>query len=247
MPLFERADESIHRLMQKTMDEFHPGLRDAQVTVDCVMAHAKRDAEGQPLGPALKLHGVPAHAIAKILKLKDRAMGRADGEITIDGDRWDTWTAAQQKALLDHELEHFQLKLDREGGVVRDDLDRPSLKMKHHDWDFGWFTSIAQRHGPASFECQQAEQVFQKDGQFLFPFAAPGRREKAEKFLAAASGVESITLSGGGKSVTLPSHQKKHRAVRTHGHDAAEEAFGDQVADALAAAGVEVVNARGSK
>jgi len=41
--------------------------------------------------------------------------------------------------------------------------------MKPHDFQFGWFTVIAERHGRASQECQQAKSIVVIAGQFYFP------------------------------------------------------------------------------
>ena len=185
MPIYQKAEPDVVEQMQAMLDAHHPGLRDAMVRVDVVMAFARKDEQGQPMGPALKKGGVVLAGYAKILGLKDRVMGRGDGEIVVDGDRWPTWSRPQQNALLDHELNHFELREDAKGACVRDEAGRPLLRIRPHDWDFGWFNVIAERHGDASFERQQAERVFTACGQLLFPFAAGvSRVERAEKFLA---------------------------------------------------------------
>jgi hypothetical protein len=182
--IYEKADDQLVAQMQRMLNTWHPGLRDAGVKVDVVVAHARKDDHGQPMGPAIKHHGVVVAAYVRILGLKDRVMGRGDAEIVLDGDRWDEWATEKQNALFDHELEHLQLRTDA-GVVVRDDFNRPLLKIKPHDYEFGWFLSIAERHGEMSFEREQAEKIFVENGQLLFPFAAGvSKPERAEKFLA---------------------------------------------------------------
>jgi hypothetical protein len=54
--------------------------------------------------------------------------------------------------------------------VVRDDLDRPKLRVRKHDHQFGWFDSIARRHGPASFEVQQYRKFNESHRQLWLEF-----------------------------------------------------------------------------
>ena len=80
-----------------------------------------------------------------------------DAEIVLDGDRWDELSAEEQDAAIDHELTHLELVVD-DSGLRRDDLDRPNLRIRKHDHQFGWFDCVARRHGTASFEWRQYEQ-----------------------------------------------------------------------------------------
>lgn len=218
MPVYEKANEEVYEAMTAAMERFHPGLRDAGVMVDCIVAKGKTDPDGQPIEAAVKLHGYPCAAKVKVIGPKDRAMGRGDAEIVLDGDAWPTWSPQRRAALFDHELNHLELKVNKKGGVIRDDQDRPKLKLRLHDVQAGWFLSVAQRHGAASFEVAQAEKLFTDHGQILFPFASGTRPiEKAEAFLAGGKkggDVESVTLSSGGRSVTLTAeHRRKADAM----------------------------------
>lgn len=155
MPRYEKSPALVGQIVQRMTDRFHPQLRDAGVTVTCLMAYPLTDENGDSKGPALKHAGYPAQAVVKIVGLKERTDGRADAELVIDGDNWDVLTDAQRDALVDHELEHLELKYDKDGCLVRDDLDRPKLIIRKHDWQFGWFDSIVRRHGRDSIEHRQ--------------------------------------------------------------------------------------------
>jgi hypothetical protein len=154
MPIYENAPPEVGEIISRMLFKYHGPLEQAGTRIDIVFAKACTDDNGDTKGPALKLHGYPCGAIARVISLKDRSKGMGDVEISVDGDQWDTWSEEEKEALIDHELEHFELRV-KDGAVVRDDLDRPKIRMKKHDHQFGWFDAIARRHGPASFEVQQ--------------------------------------------------------------------------------------------
>lgn len=171
MSKFERCDASVNDLAAEILFEFatHKPLIDAKVTVDYVFAFADCDENtGEPRGHALTLGGYPCLGICRKMPLKDRALGRADAEISLDGDWWKNATKDERKALLDHELHHLAVKIDKRG-LLRDDLGRPKLELRKHDFDFGWFKIIAERHGQFSIERRQAAQIVVEAGQYLFP------------------------------------------------------------------------------
>jgi hypothetical protein len=151
------------------LHESHKPLLNAGVTTDFLFAIAEVDEKtGEKIGPALKLWGQPALAICRKIGLKDRVMGRADTEICIDGDYWATAPEAEQRALLDHELHHIQVRIDKRG-VIRDDIGRPLVNLRQHDIQIGWFKIVAERNGAHSIERQQAIQIMCDGGQYFWP------------------------------------------------------------------------------
>lgn len=161
MPNYEKDDGRIAAIAEYCIERYHGHLRDNGVTIDFLFAHAKTNQNGDVEDAALKLNGYPCGAIVRIVGLKDRTKGNADAEIVVDGDQWDEWSRAEQIALIDHELQHLTLVPSKDGkGIKRDDLDRPKLKMRLHDRQFGWFDIIARRHGEAAFEVKQATEMF---------------------------------------------------------------------------------------
>lgn len=167
--IYDFCPEEVKQRVAALVEKNHPDLQQAEVTYD--LMYVSRDDDDDGTKPVLSLHGVPCLAIARIVPLKERAKGCADAEILIDMARFKDSSAEQKDALLDHELQHFDVQRDADGCVKRDDQQRPKLKMRPHDYDFGWFTIIARRHGIASIEQQQARLIFDQDGHSLFPFA----------------------------------------------------------------------------
>jgi len=147
----------------------HKPLLDARVRVDCVFAYSDKDDRGVPKNNAITRRGQRALGQCRKIKLKDRVLGRADAEITLDGDWWIAANDDERRALLDHELHHISVEVDSNGKAVTDDFTRPKIIMRRHDFEFGWFAVIAQRHGKASQEVIQANQMMDAGGQFFWP------------------------------------------------------------------------------
>jgi hypothetical protein len=171
MSTFQKCPNEVRELANEILCEFetHKPLLDAKVSFDFVFAFAEIDEQTQELvGNALTKNGVKALGIARKISLKDRALGRADAEVALDGNWWKDATVEERRGLLDHELHHFAVRVDKRG-LVRDDLGRPVLKMRKHDYEFGWFKSVAARHGPHSQERLQAAEIMCDSGQYFWP------------------------------------------------------------------------------
>jgi hypothetical protein len=144
---------------------FHPELKDAGVRIDLLSVSTDAD------GPALSHQGYPAMAVVRATNVKERTKGAGDVEIVVDEAAYLKLTDAEKDALLDHELEHATVVRDKK--TLRFKLDcrgRPKIRMRKHDYQFGWFHSIAERHGAASLECKQAHSLVLRGAQTLFPF-----------------------------------------------------------------------------
>jgi len=140
------------------------------LVIDYTMVLGARDKEGNPKGPALKLHGVAALAIIRVVPQNFRARGLGDAEIQIDQDWWTDNGDPERMALLDHELCHLAPWKDADNQWVRDDTGRIQLKLKNHDHDYGWFDEVAKRRGKFAAEVRQARRWFDEFGQiYLLP------------------------------------------------------------------------------
>lgn len=162
MPNYDTAPKEIIALINETTNEFHPELVEAGVTIEAVMAFD--DKGGYPV----KANGYPALACIRANSLKNRVKGFADAEITIDKSAYDALNDQQKKALIDHELFHLVVVRDKEGNIKHDDAERPKIKLKKHDYQFGWFREIALRHGENSPEVYQANLLWKNDGPTFF-------------------------------------------------------------------------------
>jgi hypothetical protein len=169
---YERAPKNVSAMLAAIVKEHHPGLHDAKVKFDVVFCYAERDGNNQPKNYALKHRGKRCLGVATILPLIDRVMGRADAQVKIDADWWakDTTTDEQRNALLDHEVSHFQVKKDEVDAPMVDDLGRPRLEMREHDWQISGFKDVAVRWGAASPEVAEARELQELAGQILFQF-----------------------------------------------------------------------------
>jgi hypothetical protein len=161
---YERAPKEVERIAKELIAEHkeHEKLKDYRVKIDFVFAYSS-----EAFIPALKKNGVKCLGIARKLSLKDRAMDRGDAEISIDGEWWKDASDLERRALLDHELYH--LDVNTSGVNVKDDLGRPKLYLRPHDYEFGWFKHIAKRYGMASEERKQAKQMLDDSDQFFWP------------------------------------------------------------------------------
>jgi hypothetical protein len=184
-----KPDHEVFDLIHEILEQHHPDLAEAQVKIGVLFAYAPLTRDGSPQGPSVKLHGVACAAVVKVNSTKGRAEGLSDATITIDGHLWGGVETAQlepmaddrRKSLLDHEVTHLELLYDGNGAVKLDDLGRPRLKTKPHDFEVGWFRSIAERYGAASFEVQQAATLVDGNGQLLFPWAVQAESSRKAK------------------------------------------------------------------
>lgn len=148
----------------KVQLDYHAELQD--VTVSALFVFDLESTEC-----VLKHQGYPAQAVIRITPTRDRALGMADANIVVDRSNWLSLSQRQRDALVDHELTHLERVLDKETErPVFDVLERPKLRLRHHDHQFGWFDEIAQRHGDASPEVRQAKRLMESSGQLYFDF-----------------------------------------------------------------------------
>lgn len=185
MPTYEKNPREVVNLAAEvlSMHATHQPLLDAKVKIDYLFAFPKYDEKGNPVGDAIKQHGVKALGLAKVVSLKDRVKGNGDAEIIVDAEWWKVSEDKSRKALLDHELHHLSLKTNKHGKVDTDDINRPKIILRKHDWQFGWFNLIAERNGVHSLERQQATEIAQESGQLYWPSfvnATGGRTSKLE-------------------------------------------------------------------
>lgn len=159
-------DETTERVA-RLLKLYHPEVAAAGVRIDLLSVVDGKD------GPALKLHGYACDAVVRATNVKERTKGAGDVEIVFDEARYMAMNEAQRDGLCDHELEHIELKIDAKTDRVKlDCLGRPKVGMKKHDAQFGWFKVIAERHGQASGECEQAAAILLDGAQSYFAFHA---------------------------------------------------------------------------
>jgi hypothetical protein len=172
---YEQCDDEVREIIERVLKNFHlerlhlHNVR--EIRIGATFYIAKTNDRGEKVGPPLRLHGYGAAAIVKVNGEKHRAQGLPDASIIIDGDSWKETSEESRIALIDHELEHLERVL-RKGAPVEDDLGRPKLKCKLHDWQLGGFRVIAERHLEHALEVQNAKYFADEHGQLLFGFTA---------------------------------------------------------------------------
>jgi hypothetical protein len=218
MITYDDCDGKTYQMIKSTMAQYHPDLAGADVTVRAVFAH-NEDKDGNAVC-AVKAHGHTAAAKIQVTSLQDRARGLADCKLTIDHYSWERMAESRRIALIDHELEHLELKTD-DDGVVYDDRNRPKLKCKLHDWLLAGFASIIERHGEAAVEHREMIRWQETWGQLsLFPMVGtteartPGAalRESIKKVLRPGKGIDKVTITShipGQEDVTISSEDLK--------------------------------------
>lgn len=163
---YQRADEVVADLAGQIIALYHTDLFDVKPKIDYVFAFRDPDAEE----PAIVVRGHRVMGQAKINNLKHRALGLGDAEILLDGDAWADMPDNRKRALLDHELEHLEVKRHKKTGeFLYDDLQRPAMKLRDHDREFGFFDNIAGRHGVDSFEIENLRRMFREAGGEYIP------------------------------------------------------------------------------
>lgn len=170
MPTYRTVEGDVEKLMIGVMKKYHGDLMDAGVTVGLLYAHAKRDKNDEPKGPALKWAGSAAAAVVKINSLKDRVQGEPDATVVIDGDRWPEWSEKRRVALLDHEIFHLELQRDDEGAIKLDDASRPKLRLRPHDLQLGTFDIISERHREHAIDTEMLATASKKFVQMQIPW-----------------------------------------------------------------------------
>lgn len=159
------ASEDVVHKITALREEYYAEESFEMVTVGALFVFDEKTGE-----PTLTHHGYPAAALVRIVGARDRAAGMPDAQIVVDRAIWQGLTTKQQYALLDHELHHLELATDANGGVRFDAQGRPRLRSRKHDWQFGWFDEIANRHGEHSIERLEAKRLVEASGQLYFDF-----------------------------------------------------------------------------
>lgn len=151
---YRKSGLEIQALTNEVLEMYHGHLLEQNIIIDLIDCY---EHSGKP---AVMHHGHPAFAVIRVMPLKDRSMGRGDAEITFDARLVASMSRDEKMALIDHELHHLEIKRNKDGEVVRDDLNRTEYKMRHHDREFGWFDVVASRWGRHSIENKQAMMMF---------------------------------------------------------------------------------------
>lgn len=212
---YSKAPDECSDRVAHLLKLFHSPLFEAKVKVDVLSVAT--DGEG----PALSHQGYAALAVVRVTNIKERTKGLGDAEIVIDEERYSQLADAEKDALIDHELYHLEVIIDKK--TLRPKLDcrgRPRLRTRKHDHQFGWFREIADRHGAAAIEVKQATKLFLSEAQTYFAFVGEEARQildakkpaidsAARRFVESSQAMirkgdlTSVSISAGGKTAKI--------------------------------------------
>lgn len=165
MKTYSAASSDLDDCIARMQRENHPDLDGVSIAALFVFDEESSDS-------VLKHQGYPAAAIVRITPVRDRKLGVADAVIVVDRSAWQLLVHTEKDALVDHELTHLTRAVDDETGIPKcDAVDRPKLRIRQHDHQFGWFDEIAQRHGDASPEKRQAKRLVDSTQQLYLDFS----------------------------------------------------------------------------
>ena len=224
---YEKAPAAIQAMVEKTIEAYHPDLKAVHLTVNTIIVCRYDKIPGGEDGDteqvhALKKSGYPIDAKIGVTSPADRARGIADCKLMIDGLEWNKATDRQRAALIDHELEHLntiELKPTKKDparcGPKYDDLGRPCLRIRPHDWELAGFKDVAERHGNHSHEAMQFQHFRMEYAQLnLFGnevlAIAEGKNgnpiktveDALRKVLKPGKGIDKVTITTGNVSVS---------------------------------------------
>jgi hypothetical protein len=159
----------------------------------------------------------------------------------LDGERMDAWTSKRLQAVIDHELRHLMLATNkRTGEIQRDDEGRPKLRLRPHDFEFGWFARTAELYGEESYEVSQAREIVA--AQFVQAFLPGFEIDPDPTGLGAHSGKPEQELKHVNLSVTKG--MVSRREVLESALDSTADDFAHAVSEARGACDVKAIGKR---
>lgn len=99
---YQQATPDQRQYVSGVLRECHGDLHDAGAKFDLLLAYGPRNKQNEQTGPAIKINGRECAACVRVLGLRDRAAGRADFEVLLNGDRVGSWSVGKLKAIVDH-------------------------------------------------------------------------------------------------------------------------------------------------
>ena len=163
-----KADAETLEMAREIIEEHRPDLAHAEINIGVLVALSDND-DGHPL----KVGGWPCEARVSVVSLKNRALGCPDALIEIDGSVWRELNDGQRAALLHHEIHHIELAEPgkEDEGHRTDDLGRPVVKLRKHDYQCGGFREIHELYGDDSPERRGLNAAEEALNQRVFQFA----------------------------------------------------------------------------
>jgi len=157
-------------LLMEVIHQHHAELEREKVRPALILIDPELAEDGQPKAPVFKSDGDSAVGRVRPASAIERLLGKYDLRIEIDGYVWETLSEEQQRALLDHELTHLEIKRDAEGTIKRNADGTPRFMRRAHDWHLTGFREVVARHGRHALEAMDLRELHSNHGQLLFGF-----------------------------------------------------------------------------
>ena len=224
MSWYSIANEEVNLTIQKVMRENHGDLHAEGVTITALIARSED-------GPALKVGGREALGCIRVTKLTERTLGLGDALMILDGESMPAWSSMRLQAVIDHELRHLVLsKSKKTGEIQRDDEGRPKLRIRPHDFEFGWFARTAELYGEESYEVSQAREIVA--AQFVQNFLPGFEIDPDPTGLGAYSGkpqqVKHVNLTVTKKQIAEREKLQSEKTDDTHKFQVIDEEDGEE-------------------
>lgn len=157
---YDEADAATYDIVDQVMRLYHNEIYSLEVKVAVTMV-TKLGPEDEKI-PCLKLHGAFAVAVIRLTQASQRVRLKHDIEIMIDSYHWDTAGNSEKVAIIDHELQHVEVRKGRNLEIKTDDTGKPKLRLKPDDYSLTGFFLNIQRHGIAAPEYSVLDRVYAK-------------------------------------------------------------------------------------
>jgi hypothetical protein len=164
--VYSVAPADVQKRVNRIRKKSYSFLDKAKVKIDVLFVTPQEEDDADPITQ----WGTPQPGKTRVIAQRDRGAGRGDAEIVLDARWYGEVSAAHQDAIIDRQLAFLAVKTDQEGDICLDGNGRPKLTMRKPDHMFAWFDDVAERHGDASVEVEQAQSLLgTKSGQLYFP------------------------------------------------------------------------------
>ncbi|MDZ4342096.1 MAG: putative metallopeptidase [Candidatus Binatia bacterium] len=131
--IMENKAPQMYALLRELVSEVHTELRQAAIAL-AWRTETKADTDGKLI-------------LGRCVKIGDLQRELADWNfvIVLNKEMWQVFKPEQQRALLDHELSHADVRHDSHGEPMRDERDRVIYRIRKHDIEE--FQGVVQRNG----------------------------------------------------------------------------------------------------
>lgn len=152
----------------RILDAHFTRLQGVRIKLLCIKAAV--DEDDDPICDALTYRSRPIITAVSITKAEERYSEDDDAEqpdarVIVNGDLWGTLVTDEQVAAMDQALTQIEVVTDKKGHRKLDDAGRPKLRKRRYDYEVFGFAEVAERHGRASLEVQEARRLFNDFGQ----------------------------------------------------------------------------------